>query len=247
MLKFIICFSVALLTLTTGFINCSSRPPGPSESSQRAVVADQLLVQTSPKEPTPSPEDLKVKGGSDLSIVVQVNQPNPRPPTPSLRHIKLAKNRPTIMNLDLGESIDDQEVTLSFPGNSSEYRMSQRYRTSMSISAEGPHLDLVDWRHFDSPWTPLYPSGSKRFRTLESNQMDYTKFPPTTKSEILKEARRLVGKSWPDLSEYAKGCDGPNDEPCFVMISSIYLRIQRQVRGRWLDTGLVEVRIPMGC
>jgi len=29
----------------------------------------------------------------------------------------------------------------------------------MTISAEGPHLDLVDWRHFDSPWIQLYRLG----------------------------------------------------------------------------------------
>jgi hypothetical protein len=179
--------------------------------------------------------------------VIQVSEPNPHPPSLSLRHIKLAKNRPSIIDLDLGEDIDNQEVTLKFPGNSAEYRVFQRYRTSMSISAEGPHLDLVDWRHFDSSWTPLLALDAKRFRTLKSDQMEDSRFPSTTKSEILKEVRRRVGKDWPDLLELVKGCRGPNDGACLVMISSIYLRIQKQVRGRWIDIGLVEVRIPMGC
>jgi hypothetical protein len=56
-----------------------------------------------------------------------------------------------------------------------------------------------------------------------------------------------VGKDWPDLLELVKGCRGPNDGACQVMISSIYLRIQKKVSGRWIDIGLVEVRIPMGC
>jgi hypothetical protein len=88
---------------------------------------------------------------------------------------------------------------------------------------------------------------AKRFRTLKSEQMDASRFPSTTKSEIIKEVRRRVGKEWPNLLEYVKDCRGPNDGACLVMISSIYLRIQKQVRRSWIDIGLVEVRIPMGC
>lgn len=247
MFKFIIGFTVALATFPTGItIPTISRSPG-YESNQLAVGVDQLLVETKRKELPRLLQDLEVAGTSDLSIVVQVSEPNPDPPSFSLRHIKLAKSRPTIIDLDLGEDIDNQEVTLNFPDNSTEYRVFQRYRTSMSISAEGPHLDLIDWRHFDSPWTLLLSMDAKRFRTLKSDQMENSRFPSTTKSEILKEVRRRVGKDWPHLLELVKGCRGPNDGACLVMISSIYLRIQKHVRGSWIDIGLVEVRIPMGC
>jgi len=117
----------------------------------------------------------------------------------------------------------------------------------MSISAEGPHLDLVDWRHFDSPWMPLKALSSKRFQTLATNQMEYSRFPPTTNSEIIEEVRRHIGKNSSYLLELAKHCHGPNDGACFVSISSIYLRIQKRVRVVWEDVGLVEIRIPMGC
>ncbi len=248
MLKFIIGFTVALITFITGItIPAIARAPAGYESNQLGVGIDQLLVEAEPKELPRLRHDSEVVGTSELSIVVQVSEPNPDPPSFSLRHIKLAKNRPTIIDLDLGEDIDNQEVTLNFPDNSIQYRVFQRYRTTMSISAEGPHLDLVNWRHFDSPWTPLYSPSAKRFRTLKSDQMESSRFPATTKSEILKEVRRQVGKDWPDLLEIVKGCRGPNDGACQVMISSIYLRIQKQVRSRWTDIGLVEVRIPMGC
>jgi hypothetical protein len=245
-LKFIIGFTV-VITFTTGITITISRYLTAFESNQLAVRVDQMLVETKRKELPRLPQDVEVVGTSDLSIVVQVSEPNPDPPSFSPRHIKLAKNGPTIIDLDLGEDIDNQEVRLNFPDTSTEYRVFQRYRTSMSISAEGPHLDLVDWRHFDSPWTPLLSMDAKRFRTLKSDQMEDSRFPSTTKSEILREVRRHVGKDWPNLLELVKGCRGPNDGACLVMISSIYLRIEKQVRGRWIDIGLVEVRIPMGC
>lgn len=246
--KFFIGFTVALITFTIGIsIPTISRTAPGYEANQPAVGVDQMWAETKHKELPPLRKDVEVAGTSDLSIVVQVSRPHPNPPSFSLRHIKLGKNQQAIIDLDLPEDIDNQEVTLNFPGNSSAYRVLQRYRTSMSISAEGPHLDLVDWRHFDSPWTPLHSLDAKRFRTLKSDQMDASRFPSTTQSEILAEVHRRVANGWSRVLEFAKSCRGPNDGACLVMISSIYLRIQKQVRGGWIDIGLVEVRFPMGC
>jgi hypothetical protein len=248
MLNFIIGFTVALITFTVGITipHISRFLPG-YESNQLVVGVGQMLVETKREELSRMHQDLEVAGMSDLSIVVQVSEPNPDPPSFSLKHVKLARNRPTVIDLDLAEGIDNQEVRLNFPDNSTEYRVFQRYRTSLSISAEGPHLDLLNWRHYDSPWRPLLSLDARRFRTLKSHQMEDSRFPATTKSEILREVRRQVGNDWPDLLELVKDCRGPNDGACVVMISSIYLRIQKQVGGRWIDIGLVEVRIPMGC
>jgi hypothetical protein len=77
--------------------------------------------------------------------------------------------------------------------------------------------------------------------------MHDSKFPRTTKAEIIKEVRRRVGKDWPNLLELVNECHGSNDGACLVMISSIYLRIQKMIRARWIDVGQIEVRIPMGC
>jgi hypothetical protein len=108
-------------------------------------------------------------------------------------------------------------------------------------------LDLIDWRHFDSPWTLLTSLGANRFRTLRSEQLDYSNFPKTTKAEIIKEVRRLVKKDWPEVIELVESCNGPNDGACIVTISSMYLLIQKQVDDRWIDVGMVEIAIPMGC
>jgi hypothetical protein len=248
MQKLIIRFSVALITFITGItIPPISNCPTPGESNQFVLRVDQMLVEAEPKQSPSVPQDPRAKGRADLSIVVEINQPDPYPPSFEGRRIKLAKNQPTLIDLDLAEGIDNQEVALNVPDNSVEYRMFQRYRTSMSISAEGPHLDLVNWRHFDSPWLHLHSLGPRRFRTLRGDQMESSKFPLTTNSEILQEVRRRVGNDWPYLLELVKTCRGPNDGACLVAISSLYLRIQKQVRGGWIDIGLVEFRLPMGC
>jgi hypothetical protein len=243
----IIRFAVAAITFIIGITIFlffgSHRPQQPKPSSK---VVDENVVEA-PSNESISGQDLKIKEESDLSIGVGVSEPNPHPPSLQIKPVTLAKKGTTFIDLDLGESIDGQKVVLSFAGDSTLYRVFQRYRTSMSISAEGPHLDLIDWRHFDSPWIPLKSLDSRSFQMLRSDQMDQSRFPPTTRAEIVQEVKGQVGKEWPQMVEIAKDCDGPNEGECRVMISSIYLRIQKQIRARWIDIGVVEVRISMGC
>ena len=66
----------------------------------------------------------------------------------------------------------------------------------------------------------------------------------------MKEVRRRVKTDladWPELIEWAESCSGPDEGVCFVSVSSIYLRIQKQVGDRWIEIGMVEVPMPMGC
>ncbi len=245
MQKLIIRFTAALITFAIG-IGCAFilSSPVPHESNPVAARRDQSFkIQFG--RAIPLPQVQKAKGLSDLSILVLVGGGSSRSKF-ELRSIKLSKSRPTIVELDLGEDIDNSEVTLNFRDGAS-YRVFQRYRTSMTISNEGPHMSLLDWRHFDSPWTQLHSLDARRFRTLASNQMDYSRFPRTTTSDIVKEVRRRVGKLSPEYLELVRSCNGPNDGACFVAITSVYLRVQKQVGARWIDIGLGEFRFPMRC
>jgi hypothetical protein len=247
MRRLIIHSSVALMTFGIGISAAAIfRLPTANSPRQRTKELDRIFIETKPKKlPTPI-QATKANESSDFSIVVEVSEPNPNPPSFTRRYFKLSRRQPTLIDLDLTEDIDNQEVALNFRDDS-EYRVFQRYRTSMTISAEGPHLDLVEWRHFDSPWTSLKTLGPKRFRTLATDQMEESKFPSTTKAEIMKEVRRHVGREWPAGLELVKDCHGPNDAACLVSISSIYLHIEKKVRNQWVNVGLVEIRIPMGC
>jgi hypothetical protein len=187
---------------------------------------------------------VQVRNGHDLTIGVEIQGLEP---TRHVIPVKLGSDRKATVDLDLPESIDGQPVTLNFADSSGTYRILQRYRTSMSVAAEGPHLDLVDWRHFDSDWIPLKSLGARRFRTLKSSEMQSSKFPPTTRAEIMEEVRKRVEKDWPELLEYVETCNGPNDGACWVGVSSIYLRVQKRTGDSWTDIGLVEVNLPMGC
>jgi hypothetical protein len=162
------------------------------------------------------------------------------------RSIKLSKKPVVLDDLDIGDDIDGQEITIVGGDNSAQYRIFERYRTSMTVMGEGPHLDLVDWRHFDSEWIELDQLAQRKFRTLASELMDSSKFPPTTQAELIRAVRKRAG-DWPEMMELAKTCRSPNHEPCGVSISSVYFRIEKLVGDQWTRVGLVEVFIPMGC
>lgn len=239
--KLAICLAVAATTFEIGsklFAVVEDYPNLPAITVGHTFAEP---IRTVPESTAPA--DVKRTTRSDLTLDVDSGE-NPQFVIP--RDITLKKRGTTFVDLDLTESIDNQELRLHL-SDASEYRVLERYRTSLSISAEGPHLDLVDWRHFDSPWTELKSLGSNRFRTLAIPEDDYSRFPPTTTAEILKEVRRRAAKEWPELLELVKECKGPNDGACLVSISSIYLRIQKKVNRDWVDVGLVEVRVPMGC
>ena len=163
------------------------------------------------------------------------------------RTLKLSKRPAVLDDLDIGDDIDKKEITIVGGEKSAQYRIFERYRTSMTVSGEGPHLDLDDWRHFDSEWIELDQFAQRNFRSLAYDKMDSSKFPPTTKSEIINAVRKRATADWPSALELAKTCRSPNDEPCAVSVSSIYFRVEKLVGDRWTKVGFVEVLIPMGC
>jgi len=160
--------------------------------------------------------------------------------------VKLSKKPVVMDSLDIGDDIYGREITIVGGDESAQYRIFQRYRTSMTDSAEGPHLDLTDWRHFDSAWIKLNQLDQRKFRTLAFEQIDSSKFPPTTRAELLSAVRKRAS-DWPGIMNVAERCRNPHDEPCAVSDSSHYFRIEKLVGDRWTTVGLVEVYIPMGC
>ena len=247
MRRLIICLLATVLTFLIGLsISHLLMRPAEPESIQPLATKEPILVEPQITQSPDLPRKPDFPEGSDLAVAIQVSQPNPNPPIYVLRYIKLAKHGTTIVVLDLAEYLDDSEVTLNLRDTSATYRILQRYRTSMTIDAEGPHLDLTDWRHFDSAWTSLKSHGPNRFRTAPFDELD-VEFPKASQADIVKEVRRRVGNDWPLIVELAKHCSGPNDGACLVSISSMYLKIQKQVGDRWIDAGLVEFQLPMGC
>ena len=246
MRKVIYGFGVALLTFTLGsvvYYLTASKP-----LSQPVPVVDVKPLEKSGysfsvseiKVPMEIPAAVQV----DFSVVFQYGVEDTVLGTKN--PVKLSKKLVVINDLDIGDDIYRKEITIVGGDESAQYRIFERYRNSMTVMGEGSHLDLIDWRHFDSEWIELDQLAQRKFRTLAYEQMDSSKFPTTTKSELLSAVRKRAS-DWPRIVELAKTCRNPNDEPCGVLVSSLFFRIEKLVRDRWTTVGMVEVYIPMGC
>jgi hypothetical protein len=162
------------------------------------------------------------------------------------RTLKLSDKPVVVVDLDVPEDVDEQEIKILGGDESTQFRVFERYRTSLTVMGEGPHLDLVHWRHYDSEWIPLEQQARRKFRTLARDRMNAEKFPAATKDEILAAVRKEAGV-WPEAVDLAKACKEPTDYPCGVSVSSVYFRVEMLVGDEWTSVGVVEVMIPMGC
>ena len=242
MRKVIYGFAVALLTFAIGAVifYLTRSKVAPSTPTRSVVVSYELKpVEITRKEPVDRPAN------DGLSLIISTDKGGGEP---GHRTIKLGPKTAVIDDLDVPEDIDGQELFILGGDQSEQYRISERYRTSMTVMGEGPHLDLTDWRHFDSEWIPLEKLSQRKFRSLASEKMDVETFPATSRAELMSAVRkRAIAVDWEPAIELAKTCRSPKDEPCAVSVSSVYFRVERLVGDTWVKVGSIEISIPMGC
>ena len=160
-------------------------------------------------------------------------------------------NRASSVDLDLAESLWNQIIILqAHPGKSGEFRVEQRYETSMTVVGEGPHVDLLNWKHYISGWKEIEKRGSNEFLTLNLSEIERSKFPQVTRKEMYdavatETASDQTERNW-WLREVRK-CKSPTDDPCAVTVSKISFRIKTKERGVWKVVKRLDFMIPMGC
>jgi hypothetical protein len=150
------------------------------------------------------------------------------------------------VDVELGQTVYGQSVVL-VPGSGSErrsFRAQAQYETSLTIMDEGPHLDLLDWKHYRSEWKDLEQVGSLEFRMPTYTEEDESRFPTVSSEEIYQAALKAGGSHW---AEGVKQVQGPNDYPAGVGISIVRLRILVQEGREWRELHQIELRFPMGC
>lgn len=126
-----------------------------------------------------------------------------------------------------------------------DFNIEQRYETSVTLMAEGPHCDLTDWEHFVSEWQTVSKNHLEEYFLYSYNEKERQLFPNVSKDALIKAAKKHCGDEW---SEQIKTISTPNDYPCGVSISRYFLKIS----GKRMDNGkaiqkLIIIVSPMGC
>lgn len=155
-----------------------------------------------------------------------------------------------VLQLELGEEASAGTLRVRLdPERADIVQVRHRFLTSLTVQAEGPHVDLTDWLHHLSPWVeadspergawvaPVRPGGA-------------LPFPAVTSDAIAAEVARTVadwgvdGAHW---AEHARTCAGPDSYPCSVGVSEYQIEVVALRADEQVDRFVVALRVPMGC
>lgn len=145
---------------------------------------------------------------------------------------------------ELGETIENQKIEI-LSEQITDLSIEQRYETSITISNEGPHCDLTEWKHFYSDWTLLSKNENGLFICHKYSEKDYSNFPKVKIEELKNEVKRECGEEMYKLISKNKKVIENN---CGVGISRYFLRIKgtNKENGQ-IVTKLIIIETPMGC
>lgn len=146
------------------------------------------------------------------------------------------------VRLELGDTIEGSEISIASDSVEAAY-VFQRYETSITVMNEGPHLDLLDWKHFISDWVKLQAPTEGKFKAISYGEDDWARFPEVTASEIKQAVLEYGGQSWADL---VSGITSITDQPIGIGISKILLRVEYSRNGKRFQKTLI-FEVPMGC
>jgi hypothetical protein len=204
------------------------------------LIATALLFLT----PSSSAQSARYLHAIEVFVVEDIANGGQAEAVSPKRFTNFSRSR-TVVDLELGESIEGQEIVLHpRPGASSDYRIEQQVETSLTVMDEGPHLDLREWKHNYSAWRRLESVGQNRFRVNHVSDAESYKFPKVSPAEIRAAVRRAGGPRWARLVRDVKG---PHDYPSAVSVSKIKLRVSVREGGRWRVVNTLDFLIPMGC
>jgi hypothetical protein len=160
------------------------------------------------------------------------------------RELKITSSPYNEILADLGETIESSIIKISSE-ILDKIELEQRIETSVTIMNEGPHCDLIHWKHFTSDWKKLKEESKWMFKGNSYTNGEDSKFPTVDMKELVAEANRECGQIYAELAKSAKS---PNDNPCVVTVSRYFIKVKGvNKRTRRKFETIITVKMPMGC
>lgn len=145
--------------------------------------------------------------------------------------------------LDLGENLSSKIVRIS-SGESELFRVKVQMESSLTIMNEGPHLDLINWKHCTTEWLEAKKISDSQFKLPVMEKIDPSCFPETTIPEIRNEVLKRGGERWANL---IKDSASLNDYPMAIALSSVRIKVEKRAGEQWKTVTIIQFSIPMGC
>lgn len=148
-----------------------------------------------------------------------------------------------ILSPELGSTV--QEISLLVKNSKlKNVSIKQRYQTSLTVMDEGPHLDLLKWKHYESEWKELEENNGI-YRSIRYNNDDSNRFPKFSEEKLYKYILELGETRWAEL---IKNPTYPDGEKHYVVGIS---RITFKIAGVDYKDNTIEkiiiCEIAMGC
>lgn len=160
------------------------------------------------------------------------------------KQLNNVQNDTVYLSVELGESIEGQKITVSSE-LLTNITVEQQYETSVSISEEGPHCDMLNWKHYYSEWKPLTQNAAGQFIAENYTEKEHEKFPDIALNEFKEAGKKHCGEGGFELVKKNKSI---NEGASIIGISNYFLRIsgKRKDNGE-LVTKIIIIDSPMGC
>ena len=124
------------------------------------------------------------------------------------------------------------------------FKLSVQLETSMSITAEGPHLDLTDWKHCTTDWVSISKISDHSFKLPDFESIDVDCFPDVSEEDIKAEALKQGGEFWISILEENALLEY---DPISIGLSSVRVKIEQWVDAEWVVVRVIDLKLPLGC
>lgn len=146
--------------------------------------------------------------------------------------------------LEVGDSLSKATVMLHGKDNLN-YRVAFQLETSLSVNAEGPHLDLTEWKHCTTEWHPLKIADGHRLSLPNFDEVNMDCFPEVTHDEIKAAVFTQGGEEWVRIFDGEGWPEGYS--PVDISLSTVRIKIEKLINTQWHVVTVIDIAIPMGC
>jgi hypothetical protein len=146
--------------------------------------------------------------------------------------------------MEMSTNLEGQAIAI-LTSELTDIQLFQAYQTSVTISNEGPHCDLVDWKHYQSEWKELTRNCYGDFVAASYDETERQKFVEVSLSELKEAIAYHCDDEW---AKHAASVKGPNDYPAGVGISKYFLKLtgKNEKTGKSV-TKIISFTAAMGC
>ncbi len=143
---------------------------------------------------------------------------------------------------EMGYRIEGQQIFL-LQNTLKKISIEQCYETTLSVSNEGPHCDLINWEHFLSDWKPLLNLGENTYYFPFYTDSEKRMFPNIPLNSFKEKVKEHCGD---DYYQLIKNNNSISEGASDVSISTIFLRIRGEKNGNKIEK-IIIIEISQGC